>query len=152
MATKVVIGYPQMPPLTQDELEKFLSQPLIARLGTINVDGTIHIAPIYFKYEKGEFILGTQIVSRRVRNIKRNSKVTLLIDDPNPPFKAVLVYGNAELDYDNVVQNRTAILGQFDTEQAAKLAEGICKKWSSVLIRIKPNRIVSFDYSKATLL
>ena len=95
MAPKIITGYPQMPSLTQDEIEIFLSRPLIARLGTINEDGTIHIAPIYFKYEKGEFILGTQKVSRRVRNIKRNPNVTLLIDDTNPPYKAVLIYGKA---------------------------------------------------------
>jgi len=153
MATKIITGYPQMPSLTQEETEIFLSRPLIARLGTINEDGTIHIAPIYFKYEKGEFILGTQKVSRRVRNIKRNPKVTLLIDDPTPPFKAVLVYGQAELEYDNVVQKRTAIFEKFSpTEQAVRSAEGICNKWPSVVIRLKPDRIVSFDYSKASLL
>lgn len=153
MTTKVITGYPQMPSITQDEIEIFLSRPLIARLGTINEDGTIHIAPIYFKYEKGEFILGTQNVSCRVRNIKRNPKVTLLIDDPTPPYKAVLVYGQAELEYDNVVQKRTAIFEQFDTKaEAIQTAEGICNKWPSVVIRIKPDRIVSFDYSKASLL
>ncbi|MBE3067305.1 MAG: pyridoxamine 5'-phosphate oxidase family protein [Chloroflexi bacterium] len=153
MAPKIITGYPQMPSLTQDEIEIFLSRPLIARLGTINEDGTIHIAPIYFKYEKGEFILGTQKVSRRVRNIKRNPKVTLLIDDPTPPFKAVLVYGQAELEYDDVVQKRITIFEQFDTkEEAIQTAEGICNKWPSVVIRLKPDRIVSFDYSKASLL
>jgi nitroimidazol reductase NimA-like FMN-containing flavoprotein (pyridoxamine 5'-phosphate oxidase superfamily) len=153
MTTKSITGYPQMPSLTQDEIEIFLSRPLIARLGTLNEDGTIHIAPIYFKYDKSEFILGTQNASRRVRNIKRNPNVTLLIDDTNPPYKAVLVYGKAVLDYDNVVQKRIAIFEQFDTKkEAIQTAEGICNKWSSVVIRIKPDRIVSFDYSKATLL
>ncbi len=153
MTTKVITGYPQMPSLTQDEIEIFLSQHRFARLGTINEDGTIHLAPIYFKYDKSEFILGTQNASRRVRNIKQNPNVTLLIDDTNPPYKAVLVYGKAVLDYDNVIQKRTAIFEQFETkEEAIQSAEGICNKWSSVVIRIKPNRIVSFDYSKASLL
>jgi general stress protein 26 len=153
MTVKAITGYPQMPSFTQDEMEIFLSQHRFARLGTINEDGTIHLAPIYFKYGKSEFILGTQNASRRVRNIKRNPNVTLLIDDTNPPYKAVLIYGKAILDYDNVVQKRTAIFEQFETkEEAIQSAEGICNKWSSVVIRIKPDRIVSFDYSKASLL
>ena len=153
MAIQPINGYPQMPSLSQDEIELFLSQHRFARLGTINEDGTIHLAPIYFKYDKSEFILGTQNASRRVRNIKRNPNVTLLIDDTNPPYKAVLIYGKAILDYDNVVQKRTAIFEQFETkEEAIQSAEGICNKWSSVVIRIKPDRIVSFDYSKASLL
>ena len=114
MASKAPTDYPQMPPLTQDEIATFLSQPLIARLGTINEDGTIHIAPVIFKYEKGEFIIGTQNANRRIRNIKRSPKVTLLIDDPTPPFKAVLVYGKAELDYDDVIQKRIAIFEKYN--------------------------------------
>ena len=80
--------YPQLPPFTQAEIEIFLSKSLVARLGSINQDGTIHLTPIYFKYEKNEFILGTQVDSRRARNIKRNPNVTLLIDDTNYPHQA----------------------------------------------------------------
>jgi nitroimidazol reductase NimA-like FMN-containing flavoprotein (pyridoxamine 5'-phosphate oxidase superfamily) len=152
MTTNILTGYPQMPALTQDEIEFFLIHHRFARLGTLNDDGTIHLAPIYYKYDKNEFLLGTQKASRRVRNIKLNPNVSLLIDDTSPPYKAVLVYGKATLDYDNIIQKRTAIFEQFETkEEAIQSAEGICNKWASVVIRIKPNRIVSFDYSKATL-
>ncbi len=153
MAANVIQGYPQMPALTQQELEHFLCKPLIARLGTINEDGTIHLAPIFFRYENGEFTLGTQVVSRRVRNIMRNPNVTLLIDDTNPPYQAVMVYGQATLEYDGVVQKRTAIFEKYATpEEARARAEGLCDKWDSVVIRIRPDRIVSFDYAKASLL
>ena len=147
------LDYPQMPPLTQEEIEIFLSQPLIAKLGTINEDGMIHMAPVIFKYENGEFIVGTQDANRRVRNIKRTPTVSLLIDDPTPPFKAVLVYATAELDYEEVLQKRITIFEKYNPkEQAIQMAEGLCAKWSSVIIRIRPDRIVSFDYSKAPML
>ena len=153
MATKVITGYPQMPPLSTQELDAFLKQPLIARLGTMNEDGTIHLAPIFFRYENGEIILGTQQVSRRVRNIQRNPNVTLLIDDTTGPFKAALIYGKATLEYDNVVEKRTTIFEKYGpAEQAPKKAEGLCNKWPSVVIRIKPDQIITFDYSKASLL
>jgi len=145
--------YPQLPAFTQAEIEFFLSKPLVARLGSINEDGTIHLTPIYFKYEKNEFILGTQVASRRTRNIKRNPNVTLLIDDTNSPYQAVMVYGKAVLNYEDVLQKRTAILEKYETkEEAIKDAQGLCKRWSSVIIQIQPDRIVSFDYSKAGLI
>jgi nitroimidazol reductase NimA-like FMN-containing flavoprotein (pyridoxamine 5'-phosphate oxidase superfamily) len=53
--------YPQMPPFTQDEIEAFLNEAPIARLSSHNSDGTIHIAPVYFKYENGNILIGTQI-------------------------------------------------------------------------------------------
>ena len=42
--------YPQAKPFTVEEAETFLAQSLIAKLGTHNEDGTIHIAPLWFKY------------------------------------------------------------------------------------------------------
>lgn len=152
MFSKVLSDYPQMPPLTQEEIESFLGQPLIAKLGTINEDGTIHLAPVIFKYENGEFLIGTQDANRRVRNIKRALSVSLLIDDPRPPVKGVLIYGKAELDYEDVLEKRTAILEKYNPrEQAIQMAGMLCAKWKSVIIRIKPDRMVSFDYSKALM-
>jgi hypothetical protein len=153
MARKALSDYPQMPPFTTEEIEAFLNQPRIARLGTLNEDGTIHLTPIYFKYENGEFILGTQERSRRVRNIKRNSNVTLLVDDTERPFQAVMIYGTATLDYEHVVDKRTAIFENYGTPlaQARAQAEGLCNRWESVIIHIKPAQLVSFDYSKASL-
>ena len=150
MATNVQNNYPQMPPLTEEEITTFLNQPLIAKLGTLNDDGTIHIVPVIFNFDGGEFLLGAQTANRRIKNIQRNSKVTLLIDDPKFPFKAVLVYGEALLDYDDVLPKRIAILEKYNPrEQAEQMAEELCARWESVVIRVKPNRMISFDYTKA---
>jgi nitroimidazol reductase NimA-like FMN-containing flavoprotein (pyridoxamine 5'-phosphate oxidase superfamily) len=152
MTTNVLNNYPQMPPLTEEEITVFLHQPLIAKLGTLNEDGTIHIVPVVFKYEKAEFLIGAQSANRRIKNIERNPKVTLLVDDPTFPFKAVLVYGVALLDYDDVLQKRIAILEKYNPrEKAVQMAEGLCARWESVIIRIKPDRMVSFDYAKAAM-
>ncbi|MCZ7540045.1 MAG: pyridoxamine 5'-phosphate oxidase family protein [Anaerolineae bacterium] len=145
-------NYPQMPPLVQAEVEEFLSQPHIARLSTHNEDGSIQTIPIWFDYVDGEILLGTQEVSRKVQNIKHNPQVSILIDDPTPPFKGVLIYGQARLDYNNVLAKRTALISKYmPPEDAANLAQGLASKWQLVIIRVRPDRIVSFDYGKGTL-
>jgi nitroimidazol reductase NimA-like FMN-containing flavoprotein (pyridoxamine 5'-phosphate oxidase superfamily) len=72
MATNVPNNYPQMPPLTEEEITVFLHQTLIAKLGTLNEDGTIHIVPVVFKYEKDEFLIGAQRANRRIKNLLHN--------------------------------------------------------------------------------
>jgi hypothetical protein len=32
-----------------------------------------------------------------------------------------------------------------------QMAEGLCARWESVIIRIKSDRMVSFDYAKAAM-
>src|ERR1700687_6197828 len=105
--------YPQMPSLTQDEISLFLGKPLIAKIGTLNKDGSIHIAPLVFLYADGDILLGTQEISRKVNNVKRNPNATVLIDDGGPPAKAVIIYGDATLDYQDVIEKRAAIFEKY---------------------------------------
>lgn len=144
------VEYPQLPTLSEDELISFYEEIQFARLGTINEDGTIHIAPIFFKYQDGQILMATQAPSRKVRNIKRNNHVTVLIDKTDVPFKGALIYGTAELDFEDVVEKRIAIFKRrLSHEEAEIYARRLSSKWQCVIIRITPSHIVSFDYSKA---
>jgi nitroimidazol reductase NimA-like FMN-containing flavoprotein (pyridoxamine 5'-phosphate oxidase superfamily) len=141
--------YPQKPPFTHEELAAFLCEAPIARLCTLNPDGTIHIAAAYFKYDHGDIIIGTQDMTHKVRNIKKNPQVTVLIDNQAPPWKGVLIYGRAELDYEDVVAKRTSIFERYKTpEEARKMAEDLATKFTPVIIRVKPKCMSSYDYSK----
>jgi len=144
------VEYPQLPSMSDEKLLSFFEEAQFARLGTINEDGTIHIAPIFFKYDKGQILMATQDPSRKARNIRHNNNVTVLIDTTDVPFKGVLIYGTAELDYEDVVSKRIAIFKRrLSQEQAETYARRLSNKWKCVIIRITPVRIASFDYSKA---
>jgi hypothetical protein len=144
------VEYPQLPAMTDEELVSFFEETTFARLGTINEDGTIHIAPIFFKYDNGQILMATQDPSRKVRNIKRNNNVTVLIDTTDVPFKGALIYGTAELDYEDVISKRIAIFQRrLSREDAETYAGRLSGKWKCVILRITPVRIASFDYSKA---
>jgi nitroimidazol reductase NimA-like FMN-containing flavoprotein (pyridoxamine 5'-phosphate oxidase superfamily) len=142
--------YPQKPPFTQEEVVAFLNQAPIARLSSMNPDGTIHIAAVYFKYDNGDILIGTQNMTHKVRNIKHNPNVTVLIDNQAPPWKGVLIYGEAELDYEDVVAKRTSIFERYmPVEDARKFAMDLANTFAPVVIRVKPKRMTSYDYSKS---
>lgn len=145
-------SYPQVPSMTDEELVSFFDQAIFARLGTLNEDGTIHIAPVYFKYQNGQILIATQEPSRKIRNIKRSNRVTVLIDTTEVPFKGALVYGTAELDYEDIIEKRIAIFERRpwapSREEGEEYARKLSDKWRCVIVRITPERIASFDYSK----
>lgn len=143
------VEYPQAPTMTNDEVLSLFEEALFARLGTINEDGTVHISPVFFKHQDGEIRIATQDPSRKIRNIKRNNNVSVLIDIPDVPFRAALVYGTAELDYEDVITKRIAIFERTRSrEEAEDYARKLSNKWECVIVRVKLKRIVSFDYSK----
>jgi nitroimidazol reductase NimA-like FMN-containing flavoprotein (pyridoxamine 5'-phosphate oxidase superfamily) len=145
--------YPQKPPFTDEELAAFLNEAPIARLGTQNPDGTIHMTSVYFKYDDGYILMGTQDISHKIRNIKQNSQVTVLIDNQQPPWKAVIIYGEASLEYENVIEKRASIFERYmPAEDALESAKGLAANFTSVVIRITPKQIISYDYSKAGMI
>jgi len=84
--------------MTKEEIESLLTTAQIARFCSLNEDGTIHAAPVWYRYANGEIIIATPNASRKVSNIRRNRNVTILIDVEEPTVKGVLIYGKAQLE------------------------------------------------------
>lgn len=146
--------YTQPPPLNKEDIEAFLKEAKIARFCSLNKDGTIHAAPVWFIYKNGSIAIGTPAATRKVRNVKHNKNVTVLVDDPEMA-KGVLIYGKAELDYNYDIQEAIEIYEKYmPKEQAEKFARGLSKasKGGGVKINVKPERVISFDTTKDSVL
>lgn len=144
-------NYPQMPPLTGEEIDLFLKEPRVAVVSTHNKDGSIHSAPVWYKYEPetNELVFGTQDVSRKVKNIKNNNKVSIFIGKDQMPAKAVLIYGEATLDYVDVIEKRIDIFSNYVPLETAKMwVDSYASMYKPVVGRIKILQKISFDYSK----
>ena len=143
--------HPQAPPFENGiEMQAFLERPLLARLCSLNEDGSIHATPIYYLYQGGEFLFGTQVRAHKIQNIQRDQHVTVLIDTDEPVLQSVLVYGKAELDFEDVLEKRVRILERYydDPAQARAFAQRLAAAWQTVIIRVKPTKVVSVDYTR----
>ncbi len=141
--------YRQSPPLNEEELEAFFNQALIARLGSLNPDGSIHLVPVWFKYEDGDILIGTNERTRKAKNVKRNKNVSLLIDSQERPYKGVLIYGQAQLEQEDALGKRISILARhLPADIAQKVGSDLASQFALITIRIKPQRIISYDDAK----
>lgn len=141
--------YPQAPPMTAEEEAAFLASAPVARLASHNAEGTIHLAPAWFLYEDGQILIGTQAVTRKTRNVAADPRVTVVVDDAEPPFKGVIIYGAAELDYEDAAAKRVPIFAKYmPTERAEGMAYGLAERFDPVIIRIWPEKVISYDYAK----
>ena len=142
-------NYPQAPPMADNEVTAFLAAAPIARLATYNDDGTIHLAPAWFLYDDGHLLIGTQQITRKVRNVAVDPRVTVLVDNQEPPFKGIIIYGTAELERQDATARRVSILAKYmPAEQAEQMAYGLADQFEPVIIRIRPEQIISYDYAK----
>jgi len=141
----------QAPPLTNEEIESLLKKNNLARICSYNEDGTIHAAPVSYRYINGQIVIGSIASSRKTRNIKRNNNVTVVIDTER--VQGVLIYGKADLEYDNIYDLivsvwETAFLTPPPRDKLERFVKAYLDKVNYVIVRITPQRIVSFDYTK----
>jgi nitroimidazol reductase NimA-like FMN-containing flavoprotein (pyridoxamine 5'-phosphate oxidase superfamily) len=143
----------QAPPLTSEETESMLKENHYARICTHNLDGTIHAMPVAYRYLSGRILIMSFVRSRKTRNIERNNDVTVLVDTPNP-FRGILIYGKAEVDYDNVYEQELAIneaspaFQGMSREKLERITRFYVNTWKSAILKVTPKRIITFDYSK----
>lgn len=73
----------------------------------------------------------------------------MLIDNENA--QGILIYGKAELEYDNVYQSAVSIWEnaiRAPRDKVERLVQAYLDKVKYVIIKITPQRIVTYDFTK----
>ncbi|MEU2491187.1 PPOX class F420-dependent oxidoreductase [Streptomyces sp. NPDC007883] len=87
--------------LSHDEWRAFVSQGTrTAKLSTVRADGSPHIAPVWFLLDGDDLLFNTGKETVKGRNLARDGRVALCVDDDRPPFSFVVVQGRAEISED----------------------------------------------------
>jgi PPOX class probable F420-dependent enzyme len=87
--------------MTIDQCYAFCGAPVRpAILSTIRADGRPHSAPVWYALEGPDFLFNTGRDTVKGRNLQRDPRLTLCIQDDQPPFSYVIVDGKAQLDSD----------------------------------------------------
>ncbi|MER5411715.1 PPOX class F420-dependent oxidoreductase [Streptomyces virginiae] len=89
--------------MTQEEWRAFVSHSTrTGKLSTVREDGSPHIAPIWFVLDGDSFVFNTGKDTVKGRNLARDGRVALCVDDDRPPFSFVILEGRAEISgYDD---------------------------------------------------
>ncbi|MGW6856736.1 PPOX class F420-dependent oxidoreductase [Streptomyces xanthophaeus] len=84
--------------MTQEEWRTFVSHSTrTGKLSTVREDGSPHIAPIWFVLDGDSFVFNTGKDTVKGRNLARDGRVALCVDDDRPPFSYVVLEGSAEI-------------------------------------------------------
>jgi PPOX class probable F420-dependent enzyme len=87
-----------MPKLTDDEVSTFLHEPgHLARIATVDADGMPRVLPLWFVHEEGRLWFTPREPAVIWRNIDRDPRVGMTIDEEAHPYRKVVVQGVAEV-------------------------------------------------------
>ncbi|MEV5903817.1 PPOX class F420-dependent oxidoreductase [Streptomyces sp. NPDC052127] len=109
--------------MTDEEWRAFVTYGTrTAKLSTVRADGSPHVAPIWFLLDGDEVVFNTGKETVKGRNLARDGRVALCLDDDRPPFDYVVLRGRARIseDLDEVRQWATRIAARYMGEELAE--------------------------------
>lgn len=87
--------------MTEEEWREFVSSGTrTAKLATVRADGRPHLAPIWFVLDGNDVVFNTGARTVKGRNLARDGRIALCVDDDRPPFAYVVQEGRARLSED----------------------------------------------------
>ncbi len=143
--------------LTDDEVRDFVRSHKTIIINSIDPGGYPHPMPMWFAVDDdGTVRMTTFRKSQKVKNIERDPRVSLLVEDGEEyaELRGVVFYGKAEIvdDLQEVTKTLLAIGGQEvpkDPEARKAVEAGVARTAGKrVCILIRPERVVSWDHRK----
>ena len=143
--------------LTDEELASFLGAQRVMSVCTLGADGWPHVTALWYVMHDAEPWIYTYAKSQKVRNLERDPRATLLVEDGEQyhELRGVMLKARATIlrDFDTVAQTAEDIFvkyqggdrAQIDDATRAGLRAQVPKR---VAVRFKVEQTVSWDHSK----
>lgn len=132
--------------MTDEEWRAFVSHGTrTGKLSTVRADGSPHVAPIWFVLDGDDLVFNTGKDTVKGRNLARDGRVALCVDDDRPPYAFVVLQGRARIseDLDDVRLWAGRIGGRYMGEERAEEFGARNGVPGELLVRVKIEKVLA---------
>ncbi|MBI0295754.1 PPOX class F420-dependent oxidoreductase [Streptomyces sp. PRKS01-29] len=134
--------------MTKDQWQKFVMEGTrTAKLATVRADGSPHLAPVWFLLDGDDLVFNTGQETVKGRNLARDGRLTICVDDDRPPFAFVTLRGRAELvdDLGQVRDWATRIAARYMGEDRAEEYGSRNGVPGELLVRVRIDKVLALS-------
>ncbi len=136
-------------PMKKKQVDQFLTQPHIAVVAVTGPDGAPHAVPTWYEYKGGKVSFHTETTAFKYKCLQHDPRITLVVDTKKSPYQCVILKGKATVEVKKEDDARglrmsIAYLGRKNGVAYHNTVKGA----EVAVVTLKPERIVSWDYSK----
>ena len=121
----------------------------MAKLATHERDGSIHLVPMWFRWDGEAILIPTNQATQKVRNVERDPRASVMIDDSRYGFDlcGITVMGDVELIRapESLPLNRAIHLRYITVAERDSPRIDAYLSTDDVTIRVIPRRAYSWD-------
>ena len=142
--------------MTPDEIESFLAERRAMTMCSISHDGSIHAVAMWYGFVDGCITVETKAKSQKVQNLRRNPRLTVLVEDGDyyEELRGVELVGMAEIvtDPDALWALGVSVFERYYapySDEVKPFIETMLHKRVGVKLHVE--RTVSWDHRKLGL-
>jgi PPOX class probable F420-dependent enzyme len=134
--------------MTPDEVRSFmLHGTRTAKVATAMADGQPHVMPVWFVLDGDHVVFTTGAESVKGRNLRRDPRIAVVVDDDEPPFAFVHLRGRVMIseDLDELLRFATEIGARYMGEGRAEEFGRRNAVPGEIVVRVEPERVIAED-------
>lgn len=140
-----------MAQMSPAQLAEFLAPPRHAIVATNRADGPPQLTPVWYLYENQTLYISAGVEAVKVKNLRRDPRVTVCIDAGHPDARYVILQGTVTiLENEDPAQEpmRWRIIQHYyESEEEARAYYESVRNAPGVLIVLEPSKVTSQDFT-----
>ncbi len=140
--------------MTEAEVDAFLEEQRTMAVATIGADGRPHVVAMWYAFVDGALCFWTFAKSQKVVNLRRDNRITCLVEDGDvyANLRGVELIARAHIsdDEDDVLRFGVVEAERYQNMPANDAMIAAVKKMANkrVVVRLEIERAVSWDHRK----
>ncbi|MFD3519283.1 PPOX class F420-dependent oxidoreductase [Streptomyces sp. NPDC058653] len=125
-----------------EQLKELLDGPVFVAIATIQPDGSPQVSPVWVKRDGEDILVSTALGRRKAENLRRDPRVTLMLQPFDAPYAYAEIRGSATLS----TEGGQELIDELSVKYTGKLYADFNpdgpREGERVTIRITPRKIV----------
>ncbi|MFF9770527.1 PPOX class F420-dependent oxidoreductase [Streptomyces sp. NPDC014636] len=125
-----------------DRLKSVLDDKVFIVVGTIQPDGSPQMSPVWVKRDGDDVLFSTTVDRRKYLNLERDSRVTVVVMNPEEPYEYAEIRGIAELTTDGGPELIDELSRKYTGKDYADFNPASAQDAQRVVVRVRPRKVV----------
>jgi PPOX class probable F420-dependent enzyme len=139
--------------MSDDEITEFIEHSRTATMATLSADGTPHLVAMWYAVLDGDIWFETKFKSQKAVNLRRNPKITVMVDDGlgYDTLRGVAIEGSAEIvdDPESLLRVGISVWERYNGPYSDEVRPFVDQMMNNrIAVRVAAGRVRSWDHRK----
>ncbi|MBO8202847.1 PPOX class F420-dependent oxidoreductase [Streptomyces smyrnaeus] len=124
-----------------DELKKVLDGKVFIAVATIQPDGSPQVSPVWVKRDGEDVLFSTTVDRRKTKNLRRDPRVTVLVQPAEEPYTYAELRGTASLSSEGAQELIDELSRKYTGKSYAEFNPASDQDAERVVVRVTVDKV-----------